>query len=155
MKPYFLTIFAALFFFACNDEKNADPTSVSEKKLAIQTLSKDIVYLTARPDLISFDVANTAVIVVDMQNDFGTKGGMFDKAGIDISIIQQVINPISNVLNTARKGVLKLSILKWDSGRIFHNLPIVLEDCTAEAIGNVLSGVIMKPPCCLFKLHLA
>jgi hypothetical protein len=37
---------------------------------------------------ISVDAAKTVVIVCDMQNDFGAKGGMFDSAGIDISMIQ-------------------------------------------------------------------
>jgi hypothetical protein len=34
---------------------------------------------------LSIDPARTAVIVVDMQNDFGTKGGMFDRAGVEIA----------------------------------------------------------------------
>ena len=35
----------------------------------------------ARPAPIEIDIAQTAVIVVDMQNGFGAKGGMFDRAG--------------------------------------------------------------------------
>lgn len=46
--------------------------------------------LDAKPTSITADTARTAIIVVDMQNDFSTKGGMFDRAGIDISIIQRV-----------------------------------------------------------------
>ena len=103
MKPYFLLIIVAILFFACNDHEKTDTTSVHEKKTARKSLPGDIIFLTARPDSISFDASSTAVIVVDMQNDFGSKGGMFDKAGIDISIIQQVIEPISNVLSSARK----------------------------------------------------
>lgn len=41
--------------------------------------------IDAKPQPISIDPANAAVLVVDMQNDFGSKGGMFDRAGIDIS----------------------------------------------------------------------
>lgn len=69
-------------------------------------------YLTSRPDSISFDIASTAVIVIDMQNDFGTKGGMFDRAGIDISNIQKVVSPVGNVLKAARKRGLKIVYLK-------------------------------------------
>jgi hypothetical protein len=43
--------------------------------------------LDAKPRPIVIDTAGTVVIVVDMQNDFGSKGGMFDGAGIDISRI--------------------------------------------------------------------
>lgn len=32
---------------------------------------------------IAIDTAKTALIVVDMQNDFGTKGGMFDREWIE------------------------------------------------------------------------
>jgi hypothetical protein len=34
------------------------------------------VTIEARPQAVSIDTATTAVVVVDMQNDFGTKGGM-------------------------------------------------------------------------------
>ncbi|HTK91835.1 MAG TPA: hypothetical protein VL948_16455 [Verrucomicrobiae bacterium] len=34
------------------------------------------VTIEARPDAITIDPGQTAVLVVDMQNDFGAKGGM-------------------------------------------------------------------------------
>ena len=43
-----------------------------------------VVAVDAKPEPISIDVARTAVVVVDMQNDFGAEGGMFARAGIDI-----------------------------------------------------------------------
>ena len=58
--------------------------------------------LNARPGLISLDINKTAVLVVDMQNDYGAKGGLFDRAGIDISVIRKVIAPIAAVLENAR-----------------------------------------------------
>jgi ureidoacrylate peracid hydrolase len=112
MKLQSLSIFLVFFFFACNDNKKADTTAVREETSSRKKLAKDIIYLTARPDSISFDASSSAVIVVDMQNDFGSKGGMFDKAGIDISVIQRVIEPISHVLNSARKKGIKIIYLK-------------------------------------------
>ena len=56
----------------------------------------------ARPEDVSVDLARTAVIVVDMQNDFGAKGGMFDRAGIDVSLIRGTIEPTARVLRAAR-----------------------------------------------------
>jgi ureidoacrylate peracid hydrolase len=52
------------------------------------------------------------VIVVDMQNDFGAKGGMFDRTGIDISGIQKVIGPTAKVLASARRAGVKIIYLK-------------------------------------------
>lgn len=71
-----------------------------------------VIKLDARPDAITFDTAATAVIVVDMQNDFGSKGGMFDRAGIDLSGIQNVVGPTAKVLAASRKAGIKIIYLK-------------------------------------------
>ncbi len=47
-----------------------------------------------------------------MENDFGTKGGMFDRAGIDISMIQKAVNPTAKVLEAARQVGIKIVYLK-------------------------------------------
>jgi ureidoacrylate peracid hydrolase len=68
--------------------------------------------LPAQPEPMSIDTARTALIVVDMQNDFGSKGGMFDRAGIDISGIQKAVGPTARVLASARKAGIKVIYLK-------------------------------------------
>jgi ureidoacrylate peracid hydrolase len=70
------------------------------------------VTLNAQPQSIIIDTAQTAVIVVDMQNDFGTPGGMFDRAGIDISMIQKAVGPTAQVLTSARAAGIKIIYLK-------------------------------------------
>jgi ureidoacrylate peracid hydrolase len=71
-----------------------------------------IIRISANPEPIAIDTAKTAVIVVDMQNDFGSKGGMFDRAGIDISGIQKVVGPTARVLASARSAGVKIIYLK-------------------------------------------
>jgi ureidoacrylate peracid hydrolase len=68
--------------------------------------------IEARPQPISIDTARAAVIVVDMQNDFGSKGGMFERAGIDISGIRKAVAPTARVLDVARKAGIKVIYLK-------------------------------------------
>ena len=68
--------------------------------------------LDAKPLPITLDLAQTVVIVVDMQNDFGSKGGMFDRAGIDISMIQRAVEPTARALAAARKAGIKVVYLK-------------------------------------------
>src|ERR1700682_1348270 len=63
--------------------------------------------LDAKPEAITFDTTRTAVLGVDMQNDFGSKGGMFDRAGIDISGIQKAVDPTAKVLVAARRAGVK------------------------------------------------
>jgi ureidoacrylate peracid hydrolase len=81
----------------------------SEKTAGAKTR---VVRLNAKPEPIEINTASTAVIVVDMQNDFGSKGGMFDRAGIDISGIQKVIGPTAKVLASARRAGVKIIYLK-------------------------------------------
>jgi ureidoacrylate peracid hydrolase len=68
--------------------------------------------IEAKPQPITIDTSQTAVIVVDMQNDFGSKAGMFDRAGLDISIVQRAIPPTAKVLAAARNVGIKIVYLK-------------------------------------------
>jgi ureidoacrylate peracid hydrolase len=68
--------------------------------------------LDAMPTSITVDTAKTAIIVVDMQNDFSTKGGMFDRAGIDISMIQRAVTPTARVLAAGREAGINVVYLK-------------------------------------------
>ena len=61
-----------------------------------------IVTVDAKPERLAIDLARIAVLVIDMQNDFGAVGGMFERAGIDISGIRATIGPTSRVLAAAR-----------------------------------------------------
>jgi ureidoacrylate peracid hydrolase len=65
-------------------------------------LRNETVLIDARPERFSAHLARTAVLVIDMQNDFGSKGGMFDRAGIDISIVRRAVEPTARVLAAAR-----------------------------------------------------
>lgn len=71
-----------------------------------------IITIDAKPEAIAIDTAKTAVVVVDMQNDFAAKGGMFDRAGSDISGAQKAIGPTAKVLAAARRADVKIIYLK-------------------------------------------
>ena len=51
-------------------------------------------------------------MVVDMQNDFGAEGGMFDRAGIDIRPAKAIIPRIAEVIGAARRAGLPIVYLK-------------------------------------------
>ena len=61
-----------------------------------------MITLDARPESVSFDPQRAAVLVIDMQNDFGSPGGMFDRAGIDIGGISAAVEATRPVLAAAR-----------------------------------------------------
>lgn len=142
MKGITFLLFFALgitsFIFSQNNKTNVNPNQI---------------VINAKPQPISVDAASTAVIVVDMQNDFGSKGGMFDRAGVNISIIQKVITPIAKVIEAARKVGIKIIYLKLgfhedlsDDGneefRRAHHLAVVGD--TIDAPNGSTSRILIR-----------
>ena len=66
-----------------------------------------MVKIKAEPESINIDLGRSAIIVVDMQNTFVSKGGMFDLRGFDVTTIQRVIEPITKICNKAREKKVK------------------------------------------------
>lgn len=58
--------------------------------------------LTARPEAITFDPQQSALIVVDMQNAYATPGGYLDLARFDVSTTRPVIANIQTAVTAAR-----------------------------------------------------
>lgn len=60
--------------------------------------------LPARPEAITFDAQQSALIVVDMQNAYASPGGYLDLAGFDVSATRPVIENIRTAVAAARKA---------------------------------------------------
>jgi ureidoacrylate peracid hydrolase len=71
-----------------------------------------VISVEARPGPLNIDLTHTAVLVIDMQNDFGAQGGMFERAGIDISVIQMAVCPTRRVIAAARDTGIPIVYLK-------------------------------------------
>jgi ureidoacrylate peracid hydrolase len=73
-----------------------------------------VVTVHARPEPLKIDLSRTAVLVIDMQNDFCSPGGGFDRAGIPIGAVRSVIPHIGAVLAAARKSGVQIVYLKME-----------------------------------------
>lgn len=73
--------------------------------------------LPARPEPIRVSVEETALIVVDMQNAYASKGGYLDLAGFDIGGAAAVIGQCAKVLATARAAGMTIIYFQngWDA----------------------------------------
>ena len=58
--------------------------------------------VAADPYPYAFDLARTALIIIDMQVDFCGKGGYVDQMGYDLNLTASVIEPIKKLLEVAR-----------------------------------------------------
>lgn len=76
--------------------------------------TKRAVAIQAEPGPMTIEPAETAVIVVDMMNDFVSEGGMFARAGIDVAPIRALIEPIARVLEGARRAGMRVIYLKME-----------------------------------------
>lgn len=81
------------------------------------------VRVAAQPNPVVFDAARTALLVIDMQNDFCAPGGWFDSRGIDLAPARNVIKPINAMLAGARKAKLPVVWLNWGVRPDRLNLP--------------------------------
>lgn len=70
------------------------------------------VTIAAKPAPVEIDPQHTAMIVVDMQNDFAAKNGMFDRAGVDIAPVRKIIPAVMDSIRVARQRGIKIIYLK-------------------------------------------
>ncbi len=84
------------------------------------------VVLPARPEAIRLDAATTALIVVDMQNAYASKGGYVDEAGFDVGPAAGVVPRIAEVIEVARVAGMPVIFLQngWDSGYVEAGTPL-------------------------------
>jgi ureidoacrylate peracid hydrolase len=106
--------------------------------LSAERMKSRLVTLNAKPERVEIDIAETALIVVDMQNDFAAKGGMVDRLGFDIAPIQEAIGPIARVLASARDAGVKIIYLKMG----YHSdLSDLGSPDSPNRLGHLRSGV--------------
>lgn len=68
--------------------------------------------LRAKPEPIDVNLGKSAVVVVDMQNAFASKGGLLDIAGVDISGAPAVVKTIGGILDAARSAGVPIVYLQ-------------------------------------------
>src|SRR5262245_25801813 len=112
------------------------------------TKPRQTIVVRARPEPFAIEPATTAAVVVDMQNDFCTKGGMFDRAGVDISGARHAVQRAAQVLASIRKAGIAIVFLKMgfrpdlsdfgsaDSPTRIKNLPFAVGSAVAAPDGR-------------------
>jgi ureidoacrylate peracid hydrolase len=108
-----------------------------------------VVSVEATPTSIDIDLARTAVLVVDMQNDFGSKGGMFDRAGIDLTPIQRAVAPTARVIATARAAGIPVLYVKEELRPDLSDVGVVGSPhwrmCQRMAVGTEMTAPDGRP----------
>ncbi len=103
------------------------------------------VTIKAAPQDISVDLTRTAIIVVDMQNDFCAPGGWVDNLGADLTPERAPIAPLRALLPALRAVGVPVVWLNWGNRPDRLNLPPGVLHCfnpdgASVGIGDPMPG---------------
>ena len=87
---------------------------------------------------LKIDLAKTAIIVVDMQNDFCHVDGWLASIGVDVTPARQAIEPLQQLLPQLRKIGIPIIWLNWGNRQDLRNISAGLHhvyNSTGEGIG--------------------
>jgi ureidoacrylate peracid hydrolase len=80
-----------------------------------------MVTVRAEPEPVEIDLSRTALVVVDMQNAFASKGGMLDLYGLDISGADEVVAVNARLIAAARAAGVDVVYLQIGYAPDMHN----------------------------------
>ena len=101
--------------------------------------------LGALPQRLTLDLERTAIIVVDMQNDFCAPGGWLASIGVDVSGAEAAASHLASILPPLRRAGVPVIWLNWGNRPDLANLPpgvrhVYDADGTGGGIAIVLGG---------------
>lgn len=101
--------------------------------------------IAAEPQSITIDLQRSAMIVVDMQNDFCAPGGWVDWLGADLTPERAPIKPLQALLPALRATGVPIIWLNWGNRPDRKNLPpttlyVFNSDGNGIGIGGALPG---------------
>ena len=70
-------------------------------------------HLTALPKPVTIDLARTAMVVVDMQNDFCHADGWLSGIGVDVAPARRPIEPLRRLLPDLRRAGMPIIWVSW------------------------------------------
>lgn len=103
------------------------------------------IYMESLPQRLRVDRRKTAVVIIDMQNDFCSKGGWLDYIGVDVSPARRPISRLQKSLPLWREYELPIIWLNWGNREDRANLsPSLLHVYNADGhspgIGDPIPG---------------
>lgn len=103
------------------------------------------VHLPAKPQAVTIDLRRTAIVVIDMQNDFCASGGWVDQKGGNYSAGRRAIGPLTELLPALRAAAVPVIWLNWGNRPDRANNPpatlhIFNPAGTGAGIGDPLGG---------------
>lgn len=81
------------------------------------------VTIEAKPQTVTVDLNRTAIIIIDMQNDFCAQGGWVDHLGADYTPDRAPIGPLQRLLPSLRDAGVAVIWVNWGNRPDLMNMP--------------------------------
>lgn len=82
----------------------------------------NVIAISAEPQNIRLDLARTALVVVDMQNDFCHPEGWLASIGVDVTPARMPIEPLKRLIGLCRKADMPIIWVNWGNRPDLLNL---------------------------------
>jgi nicotinamidase-related amidase len=79
--------------------------------------------IATEPQAVTVDLNRTALVVIDMQNDFCAKGGWVDHLGLDYTPDRKPIAPLQKLLPAVRAACMPVVWVNWGNRPDLANMP--------------------------------
>jgi len=101
--------------------------------------------IAAQPQNVVVDATRSALVIVDMQNDFCAQGGYLDYRGVDYAADRKPIRPLAQLVPVLRKHKLPVIWLNWGvRPDLLNSYPSLLHahthDGTGAGLGETIPG---------------
>lgn len=101
------------------------------------------VSIDAEPQRVTFDANRSALVIVDMQNDFCAKGGYLDYRGVDYTADRAPIKPLKRLVPALRREGVPVIWLNWGvRPDLLNSFPSLLHAHTHDGSGAGLGETI-------------
>jgi len=87
--------------------------SAHEADLVRRPSPPAVAEIVAEPQRLRIDLRRTALVVIDMQNDFCAPGGWLDHIGVDIAPARRPIEPLNRLLPHLRRAQVPVIWVNW------------------------------------------
>ncbi|BDG75182.1 cysteine hydrolase family protein [Roseomonas fluvialis] len=123
--------------------RNTWRVSADAAELMRPALQERRVDVAARPKRVAFDLARTAFIVIDMQNDFCHRDGWLASIGVDVEPARAPIAPLTALLPVLRGAGVPVVWVNWGSRPDRLNLsPALLHVYNGSGTGTGLGDAL-------------
>ena len=101
--------------------------------------------LPTQPQTVTLDLARTAILIIDMQNDFCASGGWVDHLGADYAPDRAPIAPLQRLLPPLRRAGVNVIWVNWGNRPDLANMPpnqihLYKPSGTGVGLGDPLPG---------------